>query len=287
LEKLLIFYIKELNMKKVDAKDLLLLDLLSEGSRKGRGRIAKELKIHKNSVQYRINRLKRMGILKSFSFIPGFETLGKDTYYVFLRLRVKEEEKKEVYDYLESHPLALWVLRLSGKWNVMIELVCDNIRNFNEELAKITDFLGKRLADYKTVLLYIPFKVESSINFKKNYKEEHFKLPEESIKLNLLDQKVLGILSDNSALSYNEIAEKSGASADTVFYRVKRMSESGVIRKFVPIINIEKLGFQNYAVLVKLSDVTSERFTILRDYLVNNRNISFSFRTAGELGVLC
>jgi len=273
-------------MKKLDVKDYLLLDILGEGSRKGPARMAKELKMHKNSVLYRIKRLKRMKILRRFSLMPGFSTMGKDTFYVFFRLRISDEEKEEVYSYLKTHPLALEVLRLSGKWNIMMELICNNVYHFNEELAGITDYLGSRLSDYKTILLYIPYKVEASVNFEKDYAEEPFKPPKQAARLDPLDMKILGLLSDNSDMSYNELAEKAKTTADTVFYRVKKMVDEGVIRKFVPIIDLEKIGFQNYVVLLKLSDVSEEKFYSLKEYLVNNRSINFTFRTAGELGVV-
>jgi len=273
-------------MKKLDVKDYLLLDILGEGSRKSPAKIAKELKMHKNSVLYRIKRLKRMKILQKFSLIPGFAAMDKDTFYVFFRLRVSEEEKKQVYSYLKTHPLALEVLRLSGNWNIMMELVCDDIHHFNEELAGITKYLGSRLSDYKTILLYMPYKVEASINFEKDYVEEPFKPPKQAARLDPLDRKIVGLLSDNSDLSYNELAGRADTSADTAFYRVKKLIDDGVIRKFVPMIDLEEAGFQNYIILLKLSDVSEEKFDSLREYLVNNRSINFSFRTAGELGVV-
>jgi len=273
-------------MKKLDVKDYLLLDILGEGSRKSHAKMAKQLKMHKNSVLYRIKRLKKMKILQRFSLIPGFAAMGKNTFYVFFRLRVSDEEKEEVYSYLKTHPLAMEVLRLSGKWNIMIELVCDDIHHFNEELAGISGHLGSKLSDYKTILLYMPYKVDASINFEKDYVEEPFKPPKQAARLDPLDRKIVGLLSDNSDLSYNELAEKAKTTADTAFYRVKKLIDEGVIRKFVPIVDLEKIGFQNYIILLKLSDVSEEKFDSLREYLVNNRSINFTFRTAGELGVV-
>jgi len=273
-------------MKKLDRKDYLLLDALGEGSRKSPAKIAKELKMHKNSVLYRIKRLKKMKILQRFSLIPGFAAMGKNTFYVFFRLRVSDNEKEKVYSYLKTHPLAMEVLRLSGKWNIMMELVCDDMLHFNEELAGISDHLGNRLSDYRTFLLYTPYKVEASINFEKEYMEEPFKPPKPAARLDALDKRLLGLLSDNSDLSYNELAEKADTTADTAFYRVRKLIDEKVIMKFVPVIDLEKIGFQNYIILLKLSDVSEEKFDSLRGYLVNNRSINFSFRTAGELGVV-
>ena len=67
---------------------------------------------------------------------------------------------------------------------------------------------------------------------------------------------------------------------------MKKLTEEGVIRKFVPLLDMEKLGFQSYIIMLKLSDISRERFESLKNYLANNRSINFSFRTSGELGVV-
>lgn len=273
-------------MKKLDDKDYLLLDLLSQGSRKGIGRLAKELKLHKNSVLYRIKRLKKMGIINRFSFMVKIPSIGKETHVVFFRLRVNEEEKKVVYDYLRNHPSTLWVARISGKWNALVELICEDIATFNDELAKITDHLGNKVSDYESVLMYRPYKIEPTVKFVQEYKEEPFKPPKKVISLDPLDKKILAVLSESSDLSYGEIAGKVNANPDTVFYRMKKLIKNEVIRKFIPIINVEKLGYQGYVIKLKLSDINHEDFQSLKNYLVNNRNIAYAFRTGGELGVL-
>lgn len=273
-------------MKELDKKDYLLLDILGKGSRKSPGRMAKELKMHKNSVLYRINRLRRMGVIKYFTFIPGYAAIGKDTFYVFFRLKLNAGEKEDVYSYLKNHPLTLEVARLSGSWTVMIELVCDNLMHFNDELAGIVDYLGDRLSDYKTVLLYVPYKVEPYVNFEKGYVKEPFEPPKKHVELDDLDRRILGVLADSSDISYNDLAKKAKTTSDTAFYRVKKLTADGVIRKFVPKLDMEKLGFQNYKVMLKLSNISRNKLESMKNYLANNGSINFCFSTAGELGVV-
>jgi DNA-binding Lrp family transcriptional regulator len=272
-------------MKELDKKDFLLLDILSEGSRNALSRASKELRLHKNSILYRIKRLKKLGVIRNFSFIPGYGALGKDTFYLFLRIREGKENRERIHSYLKGLPLAIGVFRLSGKWNYEIELACDNMHHFNNEIAKITDYLGEAVLDYMTVFLYDPYKVESSINFEKDYAGEVFG-GKGKAEMDALDRKILGLLSSDSSLSYGEIAKKTDSTPDSVYYRIKKMGESGAIRKFVPIVDLGKAGFQYYAILLKLSSVSNEKLDSLGVYLTANRNINFAFRTAGQLGVM-
>jgi len=58
-----------------------------------------------------------------------------------------------------------------------------------------------------------------------------------------LDVKILSLLQENSRLSYREIARELKVAVGTVYNRVKRMEEEGIIRGFMPVLDYEKLGF--------------------------------------------
>lgn len=58
-----------------------------------------------------------------------------------------------------------------------------------------------------------------------------------------LDMKILSLLQKNARLSYREIAKELGVAVGTVYNRIKRLEESGVIKGYAPIVDYEKLGF--------------------------------------------
>ncbi len=64
-----------------------------------------------------------------------------------------------------------------------------------------------------------------------------------------LDLKILSLLQGNSRLSYREIARELKVAVGTVYNRVKRMEEEGIIRGFAPVLDYEKLGFGLTAVI--------------------------------------
>ncbi|AMQ19549.1 AsnC family transcriptional regulator [Thermococcus peptonophilus] len=55
--------------------------------------------------------------------------------------------------------------------------------------------------------------------------------------------KILSLLQKNARLSYREIAKELGVAVGTVYNRIKRLEESGIIKGYAPIIDYEKLGF--------------------------------------------
>ncbi|MFH1786726.1 MAG: Lrp/AsnC family transcriptional regulator [archaeon] len=55
------------------------------------------------------------------------------------------------------------------------------------------------------------------------------------------DLKILGALKENARLTTNQIAKKTGIPITTVHNRIKRLVESGVIKKFTVELDYEKL----------------------------------------------
>jgi len=61
-------------------------------------------------------------------------------------------------------------------------------------------------------------------------------------KMDATDIKILKLLQGNSRLTYKEIADKINLTQTPVFDRIKRMENSGVIDKYVTILNRKKVG---------------------------------------------
>jgi DNA-binding Lrp family transcriptional regulator len=61
-------------------------------------------------------------------------------------------------------------------------------------------------------------------------------------KMDATDVTILKLLQANSRLTYKEIADKINLTQTPVFDRIKRMEASGVIDKYVTILNRKKVG---------------------------------------------
>ncbi|NPA48307.1 MAG: Lrp/AsnC family transcriptional regulator [Thermococci archaeon] len=64
-----------------------------------------------------------------------------------------------------------------------------------------------------------------------------------------LDLKILRLLQKNGRLSYREIARELKVAVGTVYNRMKKMEEKGIILRFVPVIDYEKVGFGLTAII--------------------------------------
>ncbi|MCD6558827.1 Lrp/AsnC family transcriptional regulator [Palaeococcus sp. (in: euryarchaeotes)] len=61
--------------------------------------------------------------------------------------------------------------------------------------------------------------------------------------LDEVDKKILAILQRNSRTPLREISKRVGLAESTIYERIKKLKDNGVIQKFTVILNPESLGF--------------------------------------------
>jgi Lrp/AsnC family leucine-responsive transcriptional regulator len=69
--------------------------------------------------------------------------------------------------------------------------------------------------------------------------------PRRSDELDQIDRRILSALQEDGRLTTNALAEKVGLSPSPCWTRVKRLEESGVIEKYVAVLDHKVLGFNN------------------------------------------
>ena len=65
----------------------------------------------------------------------------------------------------------------------------------------------------------------------------------EKLSIDLIDKKILSILSLDSSLPFLQIAKQLNTSIDVVRYRIRNLLDKGFLIKFFPEIDLEKLGY--------------------------------------------
>ena len=58
-----------------------------------------------------------------------------------------------------------------------------------------------------------------------------------------LDLKIINVLNENARTSFREISRKLKVSLTTVANRVKRLEQDGIIKGYIPLINLDRVGY--------------------------------------------
>ena len=58
-----------------------------------------------------------------------------------------------------------------------------------------------------------------------------------------VDKKILNLLQINSKINIKELALKTGLTQTPIYERIKRLEKSGIIKKYIAVLDKEKIGF--------------------------------------------
>jgi len=149
-------HISNLNKEKkkeklvIDKTDFKILKILSENSNIKISEISERLKIQRDTIKYRMNRLINSGIVESFHIYFNIHKLGYITHV--LKIAVSERTKmKEIIDYLKNHYLTNGVVELDGSWNLFVPFYSKSIKEvINFEKTFLRKF-EENLFDYSII----------------------------------------------------------------------------------------------------------------------------------------
>jgi len=78
------------------------------------------------------------------------------------------------------------------------------------------------------------------------------KIKSQGVALDDLDKQILQILQENAKWTYTEIGNKLDVAHSTVYDRIQRMEEYGVIKRYKAVVDLEKAGMQQITALMTI-----------------------------------
>ena len=101
-------------------------------------------------------------------------------------------------------------------------------------------------------------------------------------KLDLKDKRIISELEENARQTNKQIGKKIGVNTDLVRYRIKRLEEEGIIKWFLTIINIAKIGYTDFGVYITTQKLTKEKEKEFTKHLIQQKHISYIAKLGGR-----
>lgn len=262
---------------KLDNKDRKLLYWLDRNSREPASSIAKRMRVSKEVVSYRINRLVKGGVIKKFYPIIDAGKLGLVSYKLYFQFQNLDSAKeKELIDFVLGMPHVFWVSTCSGKWDMMIAFWAHNVMEFNNNV------LEQILDRYSTYILNKEITVTMHITHQNRrwFYNDETKVTSSvvggepnDVKLDKIDVNILNILNNDSRTSAAEIARDVKVSPMVVAYRIKNLQKMGIIQSFRISVNLEKMGYEFCKAFIYLKNINKEKLNSFVSHCKSNENI--------------
>jgi len=97
----------------------------------------------------------------------------------------------------------------------------------------------------------------------------------EQVNLDLKNKRILYELEQDSRQSLQKIAKKVKLSKEAVFHRIKNLEKSGIIKQYIAEIDIYKLGYQYYPILLKLHNTSHVIDQDILSYLKKSKYVAW------------
>ena len=276
----------------VDVLDKKILYVLSHNARFSITFLAKVLRTKRETILYRLKRMKEQKLLQGYLTLIDHRRLGLKNYLLYLKLHLISSEEGFV-EYLLTIPEITRLKNCAGLYDFQLVVTAKNEEEFLTIFEKILgkyhfllhhyeileiveeDFLGLGLLVPDNTNDHLNLREHKGSSFSKEFREVR------TIKKGL-DEKdcaILNLLKLDARLPISIISKKVNLAAVSVHTRIGRMVQSGVIKSFIPLISLQQLGYQWWKVFCTFTQGNKNTFiTFCRQH----HNILWYMRLLGK-----
>jgi len=268
---------------KLTIKDRKIITELEKDSRRPAAQIARKVGMSTEVVNYRLKNMIAKGIIRRNYAIINFGKLGYTLYRILLQLEnISEKDEDRMVEYLRSMPQARWVGVGSGAWDILVTVQARDVAEFNEIMNGILDKFGKNIRNREITISVIQSIEPPAYLLQEEYRYEHFPIEESRAKLDRIDYDILSLLYKDARMPTTEMATELGISSDAVQYRIKKLTKDKIITRFTCWMDRKLLGYQHYAVLLRLQHATAEQQERFIKFCESHPNVAFYASTVGS-----
>ena len=228
---------------KLNKRDYLLLEILDKNARTSLKDISKELKISKQAVKKKIDKLDEKVILKYVSIIDFFK-IGYNNVHLYLKVRgfSKEEYEKKIQKLIEIENIT-WVAEFFGDLNIGISIFYKNVFELNKTLIEVYRLFGKGIGGKK--MHFVNRHLIQNISFFNKSPRKVINLSNDCClnELKKTEKELLSEIRDNSRFSYLDLSKKLSKKAETIKKHIKKMEDKEIIKGYKLLIDYNQLGF--------------------------------------------
>lgn len=273
---------------KLDLKDKKLLYELDLNSRQSLGEIGKKIGLSKNSIKYRIDNLKKEGIIKQFHTVVDISKLGFISFRLYINLRnTTPEKEKEIIEFLTKKEIVTWLVSIEGKYDLGALILTKSIKEmdelWNELNTKYSNYLEEKLLTIMTKVRYF------SRAFLKELKSNDYEIAFvseplgeiEKQEIDETDWKILKLLAPNARINIVDISERLELNEKTVISRIKKLEEKKIIIGYKTVFDLEKLNYLYYKIHFRLHNSSKELAKEFKEYIKKHPNIIYDDEVLG------
>ncbi|MBT7902251.1 winged helix-turn-helix transcriptional regulator [Candidatus Woesearchaeota archaeon] len=257
------------DLTKITLKDKKILRELDLNARQSNTQIAKNTRLNKNIVNYRIKKLEELEIITGYKTLFDYSKLGYLIFRIYLDFYEFDLEKeKELIQYLTKNKKAGSVFTTTGTWDLTAKIYVKSVNEFWEEWTKFINLFRPIIKKYHTST------IAHQIYFKKNYlvpskvKDDFLWKTgrNEPIEIDKTDLIIIKELTENARVPIETLSKITKLGSMGIIYRIRQLIKKEIILGYRANLNLNLLGYEKYHIDLELEDtsITSSLITFLQ-----------------------
>ena len=135
------------SIENIDKLDYKLLNLLALNARAPLIDLAEKLKCSSQTVNYRINRMKKLGIIQAFRVSIDLSIFNLKRYKVDIHLK-EYKQRRKIIEYMKKNPNLLFISTSTGLSDLEFEFVVENPEKLIEIIEEINVIFPNSIRSY-------------------------------------------------------------------------------------------------------------------------------------------
>ena len=256
-------------LEKLDLKDRKLLSSIEMDARTPLTQLAKKLKLSKQVVKYRMDRLQKENFIQGYYAVIDLNKLKQTIYVVYLKLsNITSTMENSWFNKINSDQAVMGLAKNSGNFDLTIVIKAGNNHELNEVLTRITknhsQYITRKIITSEIESTY--FNLKMIYNDAKSFEVSTSDNQHNNFKIDDLDLKIIEEMSD-CRTNLATIANKLKISANSVKNRLRKLEKEKIIICYKTKINYEKLGYLHFRAILRIFDFDDKTYLRLKEFL--------------------
>lgn len=269
-------------MKELDHVDKRILGILRQNSREAYSKIAKELRVNRAVVPYRIEQLIKKGIIRSFEPKIDYSKLGYQKFLCYIGFyEFDKEQKEKIIEFLKKHPFCAWLGECIGKYQIRARFLAKGRHDFYKILSEIKKEFGQNLRELKAFDMMDSIKPDNDVLF--SGKKGPIEKKDRTTVLDEKDLVILHNLANNCRETLLNLSNKTKLSIEGIRNRIKILEKSGVITSYTCNIDVNQAEdielWGNFLINFKEPEKIEGK---LKEFTKNHKQLGRSYLLFGD-----
>ncbi|MCB9362923.1 Lrp/AsnC family transcriptional regulator [Candidatus Woesearchaeota archaeon] len=259
-------------MTKIDKTDRKILSLLESNARMAVSDMSRKGKISRSVVEYRLHKLLSEKVVRGYYALLDPSKFGYTVWKVWLTLR---SHKEQMYRWFGQAPEIWWFSKCTGSYDVVLCVLAKTPHQFHEFLSRLQNTFPEHISD-SAILINVSFEYHTRgylLGTRSKMIGTSFQQAPKDTELSKHDIELLKEVSEDSRQQYAQLCQKLDRHIKTIQHRLKELIKQGIIVYYRPSIDMTKVGYEFYKVLVYLHNPGSEEMPSIYEFLRKNGHV--------------